>query len=54
MQLFYAPTAGFDYEEGFIYKPKVNNFDGPNPAADGSSIRYELVEVVSKEAVEDY
>ena len=51
-QLFYAPIEGFEYEEGFVYELKVNSFDVPNPPADGSSIRYELVEVVSKEAVE--
>ena len=51
-QLFYAPIEGFKYEEGFVYELKVDTFDVPNPPADGSSIRYELVEVVSKEAVE--
>ena len=51
-QLFYSTIKGFDYQEGFIYKLKVNTFNVPNPPADGSSIRYELNEVVSKTAVE--
>ena len=51
-QLFYAPIEGFEYEAAFIYELKVNTFDVPNQPADASSIRYELVEVVSKEAVE--
>lgn len=52
-QFFYNDIEGFDYEEGFIYKLKVNTFDVENPPADASSIRYELNEVISKTAVEN-
>ncbi len=51
-QFFYNNIEGFDYQEGFIYKLKVNTFDVENPPADASSIRYELNEVISKTAVE--
>lgn len=51
---FYDQIEGFDYEEGFEYQLTVNKVDIENPPADASSIRYELVEVVSKsEAVSD-
>ena len=39
---------GFDYEEGFEYVLKVNQSNVENPPADGSSIEYILIEVLSK------
>ncbi len=52
-QFFYDTIEGFDYQEGFTYKLKVNTFNVENPPADASSIRYELDEVISKTAVEN-
>lgn len=40
---------GFTYEPGFIYGLIVKKTEIENPPADGSSIRYELVRIVSKE-----
>lgn len=50
-EYFYDVIAGFEYEEGYTYEIEVNEFDVIDPPADGSSLRYELVEVVSKEMV---
>jgi|SRR5690606_29491309 len=40
---------GFTYEPGFIYGLIVKKTEIKNPPADGSSLKYELVRVVSKE-----
>ena len=42
---------GFDgiYEEGYIYQISVNKIKIKNPPQDGSSVKYELIEVLSKE-----
>ncbi|HGN1704991.1 TPA: DUF4377 domain-containing protein [Providencia rettgeri] len=47
-QLFYNSIQGFDYQPGFTYTLQVKQFDVPNPPADASSIRYELVKIVEK------
>ena len=51
-QLFYASIEGFDYQPGFLYKLSVRETELPpeQVPADGSSIRYELLEVLEKEA----
>ncbi len=51
-QLFYDTIEGFQWEPGFIYELRVNVYQVENPPADGSSLRYELVEVVSKTPVD--
>ena len=51
-QLFYNTIEGFQWEPGFFYELRVNVYQVENPPADGSSLRYELVEVVSKIPVE--
>ncbi|MCK5923641.1 MAG: DUF4377 domain-containing protein, partial [Methylococcales bacterium] len=43
--------SGFEWEEGFEYELIVADKELENPPADGSTLRYELVEVVSKTAV---
>lgn len=45
---FYSDIAGFDFEEGFVYNLKVKKTNIENAPQDGSSIRYELVEIISK------
>lgn len=45
---FYNEIEGFDYVEGFYYKIKVNVSEVENPPADGSSLKYTLVEVLKK------
>jgi len=45
---FYDQIKGFKYEEGFTYELLVNEIPVPNPAADASSFRYELKNIVSK------
>jgi len=49
--LFYDPINGFDsiYEEGFIYRIKVEREDVPNPPADASSYKYTFIELISKD-----
>ena len=45
---FYDQIEGFDYEPGFEYELRINEEKVENPPADASSIRWVLVEVVSK------
>ena len=47
-ELFYAPIAGFTYEEGHSYELRVEVTQVDHPPADGSSLRYRLVEIVAK------
>lgn len=49
--LFYSNIEGFDYEEGTRYELLVRVEEVPDPPADGSSLRYVLVEIVSEEKV---
>ena len=50
-QNFFNPIEGFTFEPGYTYELRVNVTTIANPPADGSSLRYTLVEVVSKTAV---
>jgi len=45
---FYDRIEGFDFEEGYEYVIKVKEESVDNPPAGGSSIKWTLVEVVSK------
>lgn len=45
---FYDSINGFQYEPGFYYKLEVSKSNIKNPAADASSVRYELVKVLEK------
>jgi heat shock protein HslJ len=47
-QFFYNQIEGFEWEPGFTYKLRVSVHQVENPPADGSSLRYELIEVVDK------
>jgi heat shock protein HslJ/uncharacterized protein YraI len=51
-QLFYNQIEGFEWESGYEYELLVNVYQVENPPAGGSSLRYELVEVVSKTPVD--
>jgi len=44
---FYDQIEGFEYEDGFEYELRIRVEPVENPPADGSSIRWILVEVVS-------
>jgi heat shock protein HslJ len=46
--LYYDEIEDFQYEEGYLYKLRVNEETVANAPADGSSIRLKLVEEVSK------
>lgn len=46
----YSGIDGFEYEPGFEYVLEVKKQIIDNPAADQSSVRYELVKVISKTA----
>lgn len=48
---FYDQIDGFDYEDGFYYKIKVEASEVENPPADGSSLRYKLVEILEKSKI---
>lgn len=41
----------FNYEEGFNYRLKVEIIHLKNPSQDDSSIKYKLIEIISKEKV---
>ena len=47
---FYDTIEGFTYEEGFHYRLSVDRQRVARPPADGSSYRYRLLRVISKEA----
>ncbi|MFD1315397.1 DUF4377 domain-containing protein [Namhaeicola litoreus] len=50
---FYGRIDGFDYEEGFEYLIKVKETKIKNPPADGSSLKYTLIEVLRKRKTEE-
>lgn len=45
----YAPIEGFEHEAGHAYELRVEVSQVAKPPADGSSLRYRLLEVVSKQ-----
>jgi len=47
-QLWYGPIEGLDFEPGVSYKLRVREYQVPNPPADASSIRWQLMEVVER------
>ena len=48
---FYSEIEGFDYETGFLYDLEVHISARPKPVAvDASSLRYELIKIISKTA----
>lgn len=49
--LFYDDIEGFDYEEGFYYKIKIKILEVEHPPADGSSLKYELIEILEKSPI---
>jgi hypothetical protein len=46
---FYDNIVGFDYEAGYNYTLKVRVDAIKNPPADGSFLKYSLVEILKKE-----
>jgi heat shock protein HslJ len=50
--MFYQQIDGFTHEPGHAYELRVSVETVPYPPADGSSLRYTLIEVVSREPVE--
>ncbi|WP_062053592.1 DUF4377 domain-containing protein [Aquimarina longa] len=46
---FYDTITGFEYEAGYLYEIEVIITKIENPPADGSSLRYTLVKIISKE-----
>lgn len=47
-QLWYGPIEGLDFEQGVSYKLRVREYQVPNPPADASSIRWQLLNVESR------
>lgn len=49
-EMFYSSIEGFEYEPGYLYSISVKEIELPEEEvpADGSSIKYELVEVLEK------
>ncbi|MCA3192824.1 META and DUF4377 domain-containing protein [Cupriavidus sp.] len=47
-QLWYGPIEGLDFEQGVSYKLRVREYQVPNPPADASAIRWQLLEVVER------
>ena len=50
-EFFYSQINGFDYEPGYEYELLVQKTPVENPPADASSIKWTLIEVVSKTPV---
>lgn len=53
LSFFHGGIEGFDYQWGYRYKLDVRVLPVLNPPADGSSTRYELVDIVEKRPVDD-
>jgi hypothetical protein len=49
--LFYSSIEGFTYEEGTKYELKVSVESVARPPQDSASVKYKLVEIVSKQKV---
>lgn len=47
-ELFYDNIEGFTYKKGFEYQVVVLETKVKNPPADGSSIKYKLIKIISK------
>lgn len=47
-EYLYPPIHGFTYETGYEYKIVIEEEEIENPPADASSIKYTLLEVISK------
>jgi len=47
-EMFYDNIHGFDYQEGIQYKLHVMISQVENPPADGSSLKYELIEILEQ------
>lgn len=50
-QYFYSEIEGFTHEPGFAYELRVREERVSDPPADGSSLRWSLLKVVSKAPV---
>lgn len=50
-ELFYGQIEGFTHEEGYTYELRVGVDEIARPPADGSSLRYRLLEIVKKQRV---
>ena len=48
LRTFFSNIEGFTYELGFDYELLVRKSEIANPPADGSSIRYELIEIINQ------
>lgn len=48
-QLWYGPIEGLDFEPGITYKLRVKEYQVPNPPADATAIRWQLLEVVERQ-----
>lgn len=46
---FYDPIEGFTHEAGYRYRVLIERQVVPRPPADGSSFRYRLVRILSRE-----
>ncbi len=46
---FVDSIEGFVYEPGYVYGLEVKKTEVSDPPADGSSVKYELVRIISKE-----
>jgi len=51
-RLLYQSIEGFTHEAGHAYELRVSEKGRKDPPADGSSVRYVLVEIVSKKKIE--
>ena len=49
---FYSQVEGFDYEEGYVYRLRIEQYDAwpgqKEPPQDASMYGYRLIEVISK------
>lgn len=46
--LFYSSIEGFEFEPGYIYQLRVRKTPRENPSADGSALRWILIEIVEQ------
>ena len=50
---FYDQIDGFEFQQGYTYKLKIQVTEVENPPADASSLKYSLVEILEKTPADD-
>ncbi|UII19667.1 DUF4377 domain-containing protein [Fulvivirga ligni] len=47
--LFYGNIENFEFTSGYVYNLQIEKTEIKNPPADGSSIKYSLIKIISRQ-----